>query len=109
MSTMNLSPARAHRARVLAAQAAASSPAGGEVLGDAYELMLAQLIEHRRQLKTIQSPYGDGEVYLAMPALKLDVALLHVNYADRLGNTLIRSADPMFDDLFARAADHCIV
>ncbi len=40
---------------MLAAQAAAASPAGGEVLGGEYELMLAQLVEHRRQLKDIQS------------------------------------------------------
>ncbi|MGH8530183.1 MAG: CoA transferase subunit A [Nevskiales bacterium] len=61
------------------------------------------------QLKTIQSPYDDGEVYLAMPALKLDAALLHVNEADRLGNTLMRANDPLFDHLFARAADRCYV
>jgi glutaconate CoA-transferase subunit A len=60
-------------------------------------------------LETIRSPYGDGECYVAMPALNLDVALLHVNEADRLGNTLTRSDDPMFDDLFARAARHCFV
>jgi glutaconate CoA-transferase, subunit A len=60
-------------------------------------------------LKTVQSPYDDGEVFVAMPALQLDVALLHVNEADRLGNTLTRSADPMFDDLFARAARRCFV
>lgn len=59
--------------------------------------------------KTVASPYGDGEVYLAMPALKLDVALLHVNEADRLGNTLIKSHDPLFDHLFARAAERCYV
>lgn len=52
---MSASPARRHRARMLAAQAAAVSPAGGEVLGGEYELMLAQLVEHRRQLKDIQS------------------------------------------------------
>ena len=40
-------------------------------------------------LKTVQSPYDDGEVLLAMPALRLDVALVHVNVADQLGNTLI--------------------
>ncbi len=60
-------------------------------------------------LKTIRSPYGDGEVYLAMPALKLDVALLHVNEADRLGNTLVRGADTFFDHLYARAAERCFV
>jgi glutaconate CoA-transferase subunit A len=61
------------------------------------------------QIKTIASPYEDGEVYVAMPALKLDAALLHVNEADRLGNTLLRGADTFFDHLFARAAQHCIV
>jgi Phage small terminase subunit len=52
---MSLSPARAHRSRMLAALAAAGSPAGGPVLGGEYELMLAQLIEHKRRLKDIQS------------------------------------------------------
>ena len=59
--------------------------------------------------KTIQSPYADGETLLAMPALRLDVALLHVDVADRLGNTQIHGPDPYFDDLFARAADKCFV
>lgn len=60
-------------------------------------------------LKTITSPYADAEVYVAMPALKLDAALLHVNEADRLGNTLLRGHDTFFDHLYARAADHVIV
>ncbi|HUS25039.1 MAG TPA: CoA-transferase [Candidatus Binatia bacterium] len=59
--------------------------------------------------RTVQSPYADGEVLLAMPALKLDCALLHVDVADRLGNTQIHGPDPYFDDLFARAADACVV
>jgi glutaconate CoA-transferase subunit A len=61
------------------------------------------------RLKTVASPYADGEVYVAMPALKLDAALLHVNEADRLGNTLLRGADTFFDHLYARAADACYV
>jgi glutaconate CoA-transferase subunit A len=61
------------------------------------------------RLKTIRSPYDDSEVYVAMPALKLDAALLHVNEADRLGNTLLRGNDVFFDHLFARAADRCYV
>ena len=60
-------------------------------------------------IKTIASPYADGEVYVAMPALKLDAALLHVNEADRLGNTLVCGADTFFDHLYARAAGHCYV
>lgn len=61
------------------------------------------------QLKTVASPYADGEVLLAMPALELDVAFLHVNVADRLGNCLVTGPDPYFDHLFARAAQQCFV
>ena len=43
------------------------------------------------EIKQVQSPYDDGEVLLAMPALNLDIAFLHVNVADRLGNTLSRA------------------
>ncbi len=64
---------------------------------------------HNPALKTIQSPYADGEVLLAMPALNLDVAFVHVNVADRLGNTLLTGPDPYFDHLFARAAQQCFV
>jgi glutaconate CoA-transferase, subunit A len=55
--------------------------------------------------RTVASPYDDGEVLLAMPALKLDAALLHATKADRLGNTLTQGPDPFFDEHFARAAD----
>lgn len=65
--------------------------------------------EFNPAFKTITSPYADGETLLAMPALRLDAALLHVDVADRLGNTQIHGPDPYFDDLFARAADRCFV
>jgi len=71
--------------------------------------LASDVLARNPSIKTITSPYDDGEVYLAMPALNLDVALLHVHEADRLGNTLVRAADPMFDDLFARAAARCYV
>lgn len=61
------------------------------------------------ELKTVQSPYADQEVLLAMPALKLDVSLLHVHASDVRGNTRIFGPDPYFDGLFARAAEHCYV
>jgi len=54
--------------------------------------------------KTVRSPYEDGEELLAMPALKLDAAFIHVHEADAAGNTLILSPDPFFDELMARAA-----
>jgi hypothetical protein len=48
-------PAQRHLQAKLAAMAAASAPAGGQLQGTEYELMLAQLAEHRRSLKDIQS------------------------------------------------------
>jgi glutaconate CoA-transferase, subunit A len=60
-------------------------------------------------LKTVRSPYDDGEELVAMPAIRLDAALIHVHRADRLGNTLILSPDPFFDDLMGRAADQVFV
>jgi len=59
--------------------------------------------------KTVTSPYADGEEFIAMPAIKLDVALLHVHRADPQGNTLTLSPDPFFDELMARAADKVFV
>jgi glutaconate CoA-transferase, subunit A len=59
--------------------------------------------------KTIRSPYEDGEVLLAMPAIKLDAALLHVDRADRLGNTQSEGPDTYFDSVYARAAQRCFV
>ncbi|WP_427004797.1 CoA transferase subunit A [Pseudarthrobacter sp. H2] len=61
------------------------------------------------QIRTIASPYDDTEVLVAMPAIPLDVALLHLNRADELGNAQSLGPDPYFDDLFARAAERTIV
>lgn len=61
------------------------------------------------EFKTIRSPYEDGEELLAMPAIRLDAALIHVGRADHKGNTLTFGPDPFFDDLFARAADRVYV
>ncbi|MFF5530990.1 CoA transferase subunit A [Streptomyces cinerochromogenes] len=61
------------------------------------------------QLRTVTSPYADGETLVAMPALRLDAALVHVNRADRLGNGQCLGPDPYFDDLFCEAADAAYV
>jgi glutaconate CoA-transferase subunit A len=55
-------------------------------------------------LRKVRSPYDDGEELLAMPALELDAALVHVHRADASGNTQILGPDPYFDDLFCMAA-----
>lgn len=67
------------------------------------------LVKQPELSKTVQSPFEDGETLVAMPPLKLDVALLHVHRADSRGNVLTFSPDPFFDELFARAADRSFV
>ncbi|WP_274557236.1 CoA transferase subunit A [Streptomyces spiramyceticus] len=60
-------------------------------------------------LKTVTSPYEDGERFAAMPALRMDAALVHMNRADRVGNGQYLGPDPYFDDLFCEAADTAYV
>lgn len=55
-------------------------------------------------LKTVQSPYDDAETLIAMPALRLDAALLHVNRSDWRGNVQLFGPDVYYDEWFARAA-----
>ncbi|MFJ7778057.1 CoA transferase subunit A [Streptomyces yangpuensis] len=61
------------------------------------------------ELRTVTSPYGDGEELVAVPALRMDAALVHLNRADRLGNAQYLGPDPYFDDLFCEAADAAYV
>ena len=61
------------------------------------------------QIRTITSPYEDGETLVAMPAVPLDLALIHLNRADALGNGQCLGPDPYVDDLFARAAARTIL
>jgi glutaconate CoA-transferase subunit A len=55
-------------------------------------------------LKTVVSPYADKETLIAMPALKLDAALIHVNRCDFRGNIQVLGPDYYYDDWFAKAA-----
>jgi len=64
------------------------------------------------ELKTVRSPYPSGqrhEELIAMPALRLDTALVHLNIADRHGNAAYTGIDPYFDDLFLMAADRRVL
>jgi len=60
-------------------------------------------------LRTIRSPYAGGEELIAMPALRLDAALVHLNRADAAGNGQYLGPDPYFDDLFCLAAERAYV
>jgi acyl CoA:acetate/3-ketoacid CoA transferase alpha subunit len=59
-------------------------------------------------LRTVKSPY-DGEELLAMPALRLDAAIVHASRSDAHGNAQFLGPDPYFDDLFCTAADRAYV
>lgn len=66
------------------------------------------VVTHNPDIKLIDSPY-DEKAWLAMPALKLDVALIQASHSDRRGVCSIESPDHYMDDWFARAAEHTIV
>jgi glutaconate CoA-transferase subunit A len=60
-------------------------------------------------IRTVTSPYADGQELVAVPALELDVALVHMNRADQHGNATYLGPDPYFDDLFCMAAERAYV
>jgi acyl CoA:acetate/3-ketoacid CoA transferase alpha subunit len=60
------------------------------------------------ELKTVRSPYPTGngtEELIAMPALRLDAAFVHLNLGDARGNAAYTGIDPYFDDLYLMAAE----
>lgn len=66
------------------------------------------VLDQSPELQTVLCPYTDVEL-VAMPALHLDFALVHVNRCDRHGNGQILGPDPFFDDLFCAAATEAFV
>lgn len=60
------------------------------------------------QLQTVVDPY-QGETLVAMPAIPLDAALVHMNRADIHGNAQYLGPDLYFDDLFCLAAENAYV
>ena len=73
----------------------------------------SDVLRNNPDLQLVTSPYadanGDHEQFVAVPALKLDVALVHLNRADVHGNASYLGPDPYFDDLFCMAADRAFV
>lgn len=62
----------------------------------------------RDDIKEIEDPLGSGTKLIAVPKIDLDVALLHVPYADEYGNCNIAGAVWMDDDM-AKTAKKTIV
>ena len=69
----------------------------------------SDVLVHNPWIRTVTSPYDDAEELVAVPALRLDVALVHLTRADQHGNAAYLGPDPYFDDLFAMAADRTFV
>ena len=66
------------------------------------------LMKYNTDLKLIDSPFDDKQ-WVAMPALKLDVALVHADRADSRGVCQIKGPDVYMDEWFARAATKTFV
>jgi len=64
----------------------------------------SSVMEINPSLRTVRSPYDDGEELVAVPAIHLDVAIIHMNRADVRGNGQFLGPDPYFDDLYCMAA-----
>ena len=69
----------------------------------------SDVLAQQPEIRTVTSPYDDGEELAAMPALHLDVALIHQNRADASGNAQFLGPDLYFDDLMCQAADRAFV
>jgi glutaconate CoA-transferase subunit A len=69
----------------------------------------SDVVAKQPEIRTVTSPYDDGEEYVAMPALPLDVALVHQNRADAAGNAQFLGPDLYFDDLMCQAASRSFV
>ena len=64
----------------------------------------SSVLDINPDFKMVKSPYADGEELVAMPALELDVAFIHMNRGDVRGNGQYLGPDPYFDDMYCRAA-----
>jgi glutaconate CoA-transferase subunit A len=69
----------------------------------------SDVVSRQDEIRTVVSPYDDGEEFVAMPALPLDVALIHQNRADAGGNAQFLGPDLYFDDLMCQAAERSFV
>jgi glutaconate CoA-transferase subunit A len=63
----------------------------------------SDVLKANPEIRLVQSPYGDEQL-VAVPAIELDAAIVHMNRADASGNAQFLGPDPYFDDLFLGAA-----
>lgn len=65
----------------------------------------SDLLTLNPMLRAVRSPFDDGHELVAVPALRLDAAICHLNRADDSGNAAFLGPDLYFDDLYLRAAE----
>lgn len=68
----------------------------------------SSIMDVNPDLRIVTDPYG-GEELVAVPALQLDAAIVHLNRADARGNAQFLGPDLYFDDLFLLAAERRFV
>ncbi len=64
----------------------------------------SDILRDNDRLKMVTSPFDDGEELVAVPALVMDAAFVHMNRSDARGNGQYLGPDPYMDDLFLGAA-----
>jgi glutaconate CoA-transferase subunit A len=70
-------------------------------------LIGSDVLKHREDWKVIDSPFGEDDPIVLLPAIKPDVALFHAAMADRFGNVWIGGARELMT--MAHAADKTVV
>ena len=69
-------------------------------------LIGSDVLKHRDDWKVIDSPFGDDDPIVLLPAIKPDVALIHAPMADRFGNVWIGRQRELATMAHAAAEDH---
>ena len=64
----------------------------------------SDILRDNDRVRMVTSPFDDGEELVAVPALTMDAAFVHMNRADARGNGQYLGPDPYMDDLFLGAA-----
>jgi glutaconate CoA-transferase subunit A len=64
----------------------------------------SDILRDNDRVRPVTSPFDDGEELVAVPALTMDAAFVHLNVADARGNAMYLGPDPYMDDLFLGAA-----
>jgi glutaconate CoA-transferase subunit A len=65
----------------------------------------SDILRDNDRVRLVTSPFDDAEELVAVPALTMDAAFVHMNRADGRGNGQYLGPDPYMDDLFLGAAE----